>query len=103
MAHDTPTARDGEQYLAIRPGSGVYGLPTAQRSFIYLDPDDSPPGTHGTLTDTDGPVLVKRLCNTLKTDGGQETKGSNIKTSTVGLMDTYTSTSAPETLGVIAA
>lgn len=99
MAYDTPATRNSDQYLSIGPGSGLYGLPTAQQSFIYLDPDDSPPGTHGTLTDTDGPMLVKLLCNTLTTDSGTETQGSNIKTSTVGLMDT--STSEPATLGVI--
>ena len=101
MAYDTPGEKDldSDQYLTLGPGASHFGLALGQQSFIYLDPDESEPGVHGGLTEITGPVLVKLLCNTLTTDQGQETTGTNIKTTTVGLM----ATDAPEptALGVI--
>jgi hypothetical protein len=101
MMHDTPTTLDANGFVEVGPGSGHYGLPLGQLSFIYLDDDESGVNAYGPLGDTQGPVLVKLMCNTL-TDGpiGEaEEIATNIKSTTHGLLSN--DTAKPTSVGLI--
>ncbi len=95
MAFDTPGKLDSDKYLSLGPGSGDFGLPTAQQSFIYLDTDEHGAEVHGALGATTGPVMVKLRCNDLTTDS------TNIHVSTDGLM--ATTVAKPATAGLVPA
>jgi len=101
MSYDTPTSLDANGFVAVGPGTGHYGLPLGQLSFIYLDNDDSGVGAYGKLADTTGPILVKLMCNSLTTGaiGAAEEAGTNVKTMTHGLL--ANSASKPTSPGII--
>ena len=101
MQQDTPTTVTEGGYVELGAGSGHFGLLVSHQSFVYLDEDDSGVGAHEALAGTDGPIMVKLLCNELTADSDAETSGTAIKTSTWGLMST--SAAAPEILGIISA
>ena len=85
FAFDTPDAPQSDGYLKLGPGSGQFGLPTAQQSFIYIDPDENGAAVHGSLAATETPIMVKLICNELESDG------TNVQSSTTGLMATSAS------------
>jgi hypothetical protein len=99
--YDTPTTVGTDGYLELGAGSGHFGLALAQQSFVYLDEDDSGVGAHQALAGITGPVMVKLLCNELTEDSGQEIAGTEIKTSTGGLL--ATDAAPPTTPGIVAA
>jgi hypothetical protein len=101
MMHDTPATLDGNGFVEVGPGSGHYGLPLGQLSFIYLDDDDSGVNAHGPLGAMNSPILVKLMCNTL-TDGAigeAEEIATNIKSTTHGLLSN--DTTKPTSVGLI--
>jgi len=100
-AYDTPAALDGDGYVDVGPGTGHFGLPLGELSFIYLDDDESGVGAHGALGDSDDPVLVKLMCNRLTTgeQGAVEEVGSNVKSTVHGLA--ANSAAKPQKLGIV--
>ncbi len=103
MEYDTSSSVDTDQYLKLGPGSGHFGLPVGQLSFVYLDNDETEIGAHGSLGDREDPILVKLVCNTITraATGEAEELGTNIKAAVHGLL--ANDTEQPAVVGVVEA
>ena len=94
LSYDTPTSLDSEDYVALGPGSGHYGIVTGHQLFRYIEPQENAETIFGAIAADTEPVLVQLACNALG-DGNV-----TVANATSGQLST--GTDAPTTIGTTA-